>query len=39
MLLKQGLGRNVELKLYFIYEEKLRIKVLCIYCNELENKL
>ena len=31
--------RNVELKTYFMYEERSKITVLSIHFNELENKL
>lgn len=39
MSLKQCFKRNTELKTYFTYKEMLKVRVLCIHFNELENKL
>ena len=39
MPLKKCLRRNTELKTYFIYEEMLKVRDLCIHFNELKNKL
>lgn len=37
--MKQSLRRIVEFKTHFIYEEIMKIKVIHIYFNVLENKL
>lgn len=37
--MKQCLRRNVEFKTHFMYEERVKIKVIYIHFNELENKL